>query len=194
MNTMGNKIKENREKSKITKSELARMIGVSPAYITMLENGKKDNPSGDILRKISNALNVPLDELLETNQSGEKAVTSFAGMSSKSLLDLIDMILDESISDKKISNVKEKINNGKELTEDDISVIINNRNRKIVENDFGVEGVPCVMGHEKESYELFKKLMISLGYTSEEIGTSQVYLFNKIKRQIQLEIDMLNER
>ena len=49
---IGNRIKTEREKRKISKSELARKIEVSPAYITMLENGKKKNPTTDLLRKI----------------------------------------------------------------------------------------------------------------------------------------------
>ena len=52
MNDLGIKIKNIREEKKITKSELARLIDVSPAYITMLENGKKQNPSRAILDKL----------------------------------------------------------------------------------------------------------------------------------------------
>ena len=51
MDNLGIKIKTLREKNKISKSELARLINISPAYVTMLENGLKKNPSIDILKK-----------------------------------------------------------------------------------------------------------------------------------------------
>ena len=45
------RIKFYREKRNISKSELARQIGVSPSYITMLENGDKKIPSMEILQQ-----------------------------------------------------------------------------------------------------------------------------------------------
>lgn len=68
MDILARKIKEIREHKKMSKSELARLIGVSPAYITMLENGTKKNPSIDTLKKISNALNIPLSEFLKEDK------------------------------------------------------------------------------------------------------------------------------
>jgi transcriptional regulator with XRE-family HTH domain len=59
------KIKYNREKINMSKSELARQVGVSPSYITKIENGDKTNPSMEILLKISNALKVNISELSE---------------------------------------------------------------------------------------------------------------------------------
>jgi Predicted transcriptional regulators len=66
MDTLKDKIKYYRELKKITKSELSRNLGVSPSYVTMLENGDKKNPSLEILTKISAVLDVPLDELLQS--------------------------------------------------------------------------------------------------------------------------------
>lgn len=58
-----NIIKNYREKAGISKSELSRIIGVSPAYITKLENGNKSNPSLEVIIKISKALAIPPEEL-----------------------------------------------------------------------------------------------------------------------------------
>lgn len=66
MDDLGKTIKSIREIKGITKSELARSINVSPAYITMLEKGTKKNPSIDILKKIANVLSVPLNELISS--------------------------------------------------------------------------------------------------------------------------------
>nr|DAF73210.1 MAG TPA: helix-turn-helix XRE-family like protein [Caudoviricetes sp.] len=67
------RIKFYREKRNISKSELARQIGVSPSYITMLENGDKKNPSMEILLKISSALNINVSELSDIDDNIYKA-------------------------------------------------------------------------------------------------------------------------
>lgn len=80
--TIGERIKKYREKKKISKSELARMINVSPSYITMLENGSKTNPSEDVIFKISIALEVDYQELLSGIKSIKgNMIDSFSGSS-----------------------------------------------------------------------------------------------------------------
>lgn len=58
-NTFGNNLKKYRTEKKIGINELGRKIGVSGAYISALETGKKQNPSLDMIGKLSNALNIP---------------------------------------------------------------------------------------------------------------------------------------
>lgn len=65
MNRLKEKIKYYREKKNISKSKLAQEIGVSPSYITRLENGEKTSPSLGILIKLVNALDIPLDEIAD---------------------------------------------------------------------------------------------------------------------------------
>lgn len=60
------KIKLYRENKKMKKNELAKIIGVSPAYISMLESGKKENPSDEIKFKLSKALDVNIRDIFET--------------------------------------------------------------------------------------------------------------------------------
>ena len=64
---LNEKITFYREKRGISKSQLAREIGVSPAYITKLENGEKTNPSLELKVKIANVLEQPLTVFLENN-------------------------------------------------------------------------------------------------------------------------------
>ena len=67
------KIKYYREKQNISKSELSRRIGVSPAYITKLESGEKSKPSWEVLAKMSTVLNVPyLDFIKDTEYDNSK--------------------------------------------------------------------------------------------------------------------------
>nr|UVN03563.1 MAG: helix-turn-helix domain protein [Bacteriophage sp.] len=60
---LSEKIKLYRKKNKMTKSELARLINVSPSYITKLENGEKENPSLEVKIKIANVLGCSVSEL-----------------------------------------------------------------------------------------------------------------------------------
>ncbi|MDB2045642.1 helix-turn-helix transcriptional regulator [Clostridium perfringens] len=55
------------EKKRINKSQLARDIGVSPTYITKLENGEKTNTSLELKVKIANVFEQPLTVFLENN-------------------------------------------------------------------------------------------------------------------------------
>ena len=48
----------------LSQRALAARVGVTAAYITMLERGTKTNPSLFTLRKLAKALGVPLTELL----------------------------------------------------------------------------------------------------------------------------------
>lgn len=70
MESFKDKIKFFREKNSMSKSELARKIGVSPSYITMLENGEKTNPSLEVQFKIARTLGIPLNELISSIKSG----------------------------------------------------------------------------------------------------------------------------
>lgn len=51
-------LKDKRKKQKLTQAELAKKIGVSPSFITEIENGRKA-PSFTNIEKISNELNAP---------------------------------------------------------------------------------------------------------------------------------------
>jgi transcriptional regulator with XRE-family HTH domain len=57
-------IKALRQAKGLSQRALAARVGVTAAYITMLEGGKKTNPSLPTLRKLAKALSVPVTELL----------------------------------------------------------------------------------------------------------------------------------
>lgn len=80
---LGEAIQRIREARKMSKADLARSIEVSSAYITMIENGKKTNPSTDILKKISKVLKVPLYELITV--SGEVNINETRNKANESI-------------------------------------------------------------------------------------------------------------
>jgi len=62
-----------RKEKKLSLGELEKASGVGKGYIWELEHGVKDNPSIDIVQKISRALDVPASLLLGETQDEWKA-------------------------------------------------------------------------------------------------------------------------
>ena len=57
-------IKKLREEKGLSQKALAERVGVTDAYITMLETGVRKNPSLVVLQRLAKALGVPVTELL----------------------------------------------------------------------------------------------------------------------------------
>ncbi|MEI6042512.1 MAG: helix-turn-helix transcriptional regulator [bacterium] len=62
MLTLGQYIREERDKNGTSLREFAKKIGCSPAFISDIELGKR-NPSEEVFAKIAKYLNISLDEL-----------------------------------------------------------------------------------------------------------------------------------
>lgn len=69
MESFKDRIKFFREKNNMTKSELARRVGVSPSYITMLESGEKTNPSLEVQFKIAKVLGISGKNLFPNDEN-----------------------------------------------------------------------------------------------------------------------------
>lgn len=54
-----------RERAAITQKQLANAAGIAQCYLSELEKGRKKNPNPAILLKLSKALNVTMEELME---------------------------------------------------------------------------------------------------------------------------------
>lgn len=69
--TLGEIIKQYREKNNLSLREFAERCGLSHAYIAKLEegidprSGKKIEPTLETVKKVSEAISMPLDELLQ---------------------------------------------------------------------------------------------------------------------------------
>jgi transcriptional regulator with XRE-family HTH domain len=61
------KLKEIRKKKKMSQNEIAKLIGISPRTYLSIENGDS-TPSYSTIKKISDALNISLDELSESTK------------------------------------------------------------------------------------------------------------------------------
>lgn len=60
----GNRLKELRDKNKLTQEELAEKVGVDRSYMGFLERGEK-NPTLEKLTLIAKAFNISLSKLFE---------------------------------------------------------------------------------------------------------------------------------
>lgn len=58
-------IKRRRTELSLSQRALAKLVGVSDAYITQLETRERINPSLNVLKKLAKALKVSVAELVE---------------------------------------------------------------------------------------------------------------------------------
>ena len=61
-NILGPRIRERRRQVGITQADLARQVEISASYLNLIEHNKRDI-GGTLLRKLANALDLPLDQL-----------------------------------------------------------------------------------------------------------------------------------
>lgn len=69
--TSGMAIKLKRISLGIKQKELASILGISPQYLSQLENGFAKNPSLDIVRGLNKVLGISIESLIFTEQSNE---------------------------------------------------------------------------------------------------------------------------
>ena len=90
------RFKEFRNKIRYSQTELAKKIGVSSAFISLIENGNS-NPSIESLSKIAKAFDLNISWLL--TGEGEMLITNIktkpTSQSMKKLLNINEMLLEE---------------------------------------------------------------------------------------------------
>jgi len=64
MEKLKSNLRKFRKEKKLTQKELAVLVGVSGNYIQKLETGVKDNPTISLAKKISEELDITLEELI----------------------------------------------------------------------------------------------------------------------------------
>lgn len=68
---VGEIIKAKREEKKHTLVDFAKVIGISPGYLSQLENGRKANPKLEIVLQIIKLLDIDIDMLLGLESQNE---------------------------------------------------------------------------------------------------------------------------
>lgn len=144
-----------RKENNLSIRQLAERSNVSNAYLSQVENGKRSSPSPEILKKLSEHLNVSYDELM--NKAGYIELPGpMSRFFKKSLEDLFELVIKVGISEDQLSNLlfgegntKDKImkypyTNKQEiikaLSDSDKSIMISNLTA-ILNNKIGNEGI-----------------------------------------------------
>lgn len=68
---IGEIIKAKREEMNISLVDFAKQAGISPGYLSQLENGRKTNPNLELILRIAGELDLDLNELLGIEQENE---------------------------------------------------------------------------------------------------------------------------
>lgn len=78
-------VRELRRRKGVTQKEMAAAIGVSPAYLSALEHGRRGRPSFDLLQRVAGYFNIIWDEAEElfeiAGASDPRIVVDTAGLS-----------------------------------------------------------------------------------------------------------------
>lgn len=116
----GEIIRAKREEKNISLVDFANQAGISPGYLSQLENGRKANPSLGLLMRIADALDLDIDDLLGIEQENESPAARVP-----SLLRLIIAkdrnmkALEDKEIQKKICNLLDHLLDSKYLIEDE---------------------------------------------------------------------------
>lgn len=65
MRRLSRVLRQLREEAGLTQDQLARKAGVTEAYISMIEAGKRQWPSVPVLRRLAKAFGIEVGELLK---------------------------------------------------------------------------------------------------------------------------------
>ncbi|OKL37600.1 helix-turn-helix domain-containing protein [Domibacillus mangrovi] len=86
--TFGKEIKEIRTKKKLSLKEVAERGNLSHSYLSQLENGKRNAPKPDMIRKLSIGLDVPFIQLMDlaghTDYKEYSLIETFGGTATES--------------------------------------------------------------------------------------------------------------
>lgn len=87
MTPFGVRIRDLREKKNVSQKEMAAALGVSPAYLSALEHGRRGTPSWPLLQKMLGYFNVIWDEAEELSrlarESDPRVTVDTSGLSPK---------------------------------------------------------------------------------------------------------------
>ena len=75
MTPFGLRLRQLRAQRNLTQREMAAAIGVSPAYLSALEHGRRGQPSWALLQRIVGYFNIIWDEEEELNRLAEMSQT-----------------------------------------------------------------------------------------------------------------------
>ena len=116
---VGEIIKAKREEKKVSLGEFAGIVGISPGYLSQLENGRKANPKLEIILRILKELDIGIEMLLGIDTSFENPSLKIPSLLKLTLAKgRYSKVLEDKEVLKKLCNIVEKTLESKYLIED----------------------------------------------------------------------------
>ena len=182
--TFGSFIREQRIKLEIGQRKLADKIGIAASYLNDIEKNKRKAPKQIIIKKISKALKVNLDDLNDLAGMSKGNVAPDIGEfieNNPEIISLIRSIKENKLNEYQIKNLEKSLNkhNNKALI---IAAGLGSRLKKHTENlpkcmlDFGGK---TLLQRQLESYKKngVKDISLVRGYKKEKINYKDIKYF-----------------
>ena len=182
--TFGSFIREQRIKLEIGQRKLADKIGIAASYLNDIEKNKRKAPKQIIIKKISKALKVNLDDLNDLAGMSKGNVAPDIGEfieNNPEIISLIRSIKENKLNEYQIKNLEKSLNkhNNKALI---IAAGLGSRLKKHTENlpkcmlDFGGK---TLLQRQLESYKKngIKDISLVRGYKKEKINYKDIKYF-----------------
>lgn len=117
----GEIIRARRTEKNIPLVEFAREVGISPGYLSQLENGRKANPKLEIMTKIAQLLDIEIETLLGLEQvEGQMPALRMPALLRLTIARERNIkVLENKDVQKKISSIIDRAIDGKYMLEDD---------------------------------------------------------------------------
>ncbi len=116
---VGEIIRAKREEHNISLGYLAKELGISSGYLSQIENGKKTNPSSEIILKIVELLDIDLAMLLGVDTNEENYLVKIPSLIKLTLAkDRYNKVLEEQDVLKQYCKLTESIFDAKYLLDD----------------------------------------------------------------------------
>ncbi len=117
---VGEVIKARREELRIPLVDFARQVGISPGYLSQLENGRKTNPSLELILTIAEQLDIDIDSVLGLDQENETPALRIPSLLRLVIAKDRNMkALEDKEIQRKIGNIVDRMLECKYLIEDD---------------------------------------------------------------------------
>ncbi len=116
---VGEIIRLKREEKKYGLTDFAKLVGISPGYLSQLENGHKVNPKLETILRIIKELNIDIDMLLGLEKEGENINVKIPSLLKLVLAkDRNYKVMEDKDILKKLCNIIDKALESKYLVED----------------------------------------------------------------------------
>ncbi|NLK86942.1 MAG: helix-turn-helix transcriptional regulator [Clostridiaceae bacterium] len=117
---VGEIIKAKREELNISLVDFAKQTGISPGYLSQLENGRKTNPNLELILRISSELDIDLEELLGLEKENEAPAVRVPSLLRLVIAKDRNMkVLEDRETQKKIGSLLDRLLESKYLIEDE---------------------------------------------------------------------------